>query len=361
LIGPGSAALAWALVIAAFSAASADRVSGYVIDGNTGARLDGVEVAFLVTQEGQTREILRKPSDAHGEFSFAGPFIAPGLEFALLAFYGGASYPTTELNVGNQKEIILEVFDSTDQPGALRIANYHLFLHLKETHLEVGNLVEMENLGDKTYSGTGTGVDRQVTEFQLPAGAFNLTGNLSQVGGRLFFDNQPLPPGKTQISFTYHVSTRDLVDGYPFESAYETEALDVYLQPSSLASGELFQDLGEVEFHDTRYRRLHLPRVEASHPVLIPLPLTKPLRWLIKWGALAVALVGGPLVLALFRTRSADAAPALAAQLEVALDQLALLDDANAVAPDDPKYRRERELRLAEAVELRLRLDQGTE
>ena len=351
-----------ALAIAALSVASAAQVNGYVIDGNTGARVAGVEVAFLLTQEGQTSEILRKPSDGDGRFSFSGPFISPGLEFALLAIYGGTSYPTTNLSVGNQKEIILEVFDSTDESGAIRIANYHLFLHLQETQLEVGNLVEMENLGDKTFAGAGVGVDRQVTEFRLPPGVFNLTGNLSQVGSGLFFDNQPLPPGRTQLSFTYEVNTRDLVDGYPFESRYETEALNVYLQPSALSPGDLFQDLGEVEFHDTRYRRLHLHGVQPGQPVLIPLPLTKPLRWLIKWGAVGVALAGAALVLLLARSRSRSTAaePALAAQLDLLLDQLARLDDTNAAAPDDGQYREERELRLAEAVELRCRLDQET-
>ncbi len=353
---------AFALAIAALSTARADRVNGYVIDGNTGTRLPGVEVAFLVTQEGQTSEILRKPSDGDGRFSFSGPFITPGLEFALLAIYGDASYPTTKLFAGNQKQIILEVFDSTDKPAEIRIANYHLFLHLQESNLEVGNLVEMENRGDKTFSGSGLGIDRRVTEFELPAGLFNLTGNLRQVGSNLFVDHQPLPPGRTQLSFTYLVNTQELVDGFPFASRYVTEALNIYLQPSSLSLGEPFQDLGEVEFHDTRYRRLHLHGVQPGQSVLIPLPLSKPLRWLIKWATLAVAVLGAALAAIFARSPSSvEAEPAaLTARLEGLLDQLARLDDENASVPDDPKYRQERAARMGEAVDLRRRLDRPT-
>ncbi len=354
---------AFALAMAALSVARAERVSGYVIDGNTGTRVPGVEVAFLVTHDEQTTEILRKPSDGDGRFSFSGPFITAGLEFALLAIYGGTSYPTSKLVAGNQKEIILEVFDSTDQPTDIRIANYHLFLHLKESNLEVANLVEMENRGDKTFSGTGAGVDRRVTEFELPAGVLNLAGNLRQIGSRLFVDTQPLPPGRTQLSFTYLLNTQDLGAGFPFASRYETEALSLYLQPSSLSVGEPFQDLGEVDFHDTRYRRLHLHGVQPGQSVLIPLPLSKPLRWLIKWATLGVAVVGAALVAILARSPSwsAEAEPvALAARLEVLLDQLARLDDANTSAPDDPKYRQERAVRMGEAVDLRRRLDRRT-
>ena len=349
----------FALVMAALTAASANPISGYVIDGNTGTRVAGVEVAFLVTEGGQTREILRKPSDVDGRFSFSGPFISPGLEFALLAIHGGTSYPTTKLFAGNQKQIILEVFDSTDNPAAIRIAKYHLFLHLQETNLEVANLVEMENRDHRTFGGTGAGTDRRVAEFELPTGVFNLTGNLRQVESGLFVDNQPLPPGRTQLSFTYLLNPQDLVDGFTFASRYETEALEVYLQPSSLSAGEPFQDLGEVEFHDTRYRRLHLHGLRPGQSVLIPLPLTKPLRWLVKWATLGAALLGAVLVASLARSPSlwtAAEPAALAARLGDLLDQLARLDDQNSSAPDDPTYLRERAARMAEAADLRLRL-----
>ena len=348
------------LALAALSAARADRVSGYVIDGNTGTRVPAVEVAFLVTQAGQTSEILRKPSDGDGRFSFSGPFITSGLEFALLAIYGGTSYPTTKLVVGKQKEIILEVFDATDTPAEIRIANYHLFLHLKESNLEVANLVEVENRGDKTFAGTGVGVDRWVTEFELPAGVFNLTGNLRQVENRLFVDHQPLPPGRTQLSFTYLVNRQDLVAGFPFATRYETEALDIYLQPSSLSVGEPFQDLGEVEFHDAKYRRLHLHSLQPGQSVFIPLPLSKPLRWLIKWATLGVALLGAAWVATFARSPSVSTEAQLAARLEVLLDRLARLDDENTSAPDDPKYRQKRAAHMAEAVDLRRRLDRRT-
>ena len=350
---------AFVLTFAFFANAWAATVSGYVIHGDSGTRVAAVEVAFLITQDGQNSEILRKLTDDEGRFSFDGPFIIAGVEFGLVAFYGGASYPTTMLRVGAQKEIILEVFPSTERGDKIRIANHHLFLNLQEPNLEVGNLVEVENRGAKTFRGAGSGNARRVTEFTLPLGVFNVGGNLRQTGAQQFFDNQPLPPGRTQTSFTFLLNAQELNEGYRFVSNYEIGTLNIYLQPSSLSPEGPFQNLGEVEFHGTRYRHLHLQGLQPGQPVLIPLPVAKSLRWLVKWATLGLAILGAALVIP-FKRHPPDVPDTtnLHQQLEALLNELAHLDDANTAIPTDPEYHSQRICLMVRATDLRRQLDQ---
>ena len=56
---------------------SGDTIEAYVVHGESGKPVGGIEVAFLIDQ-GSPEEILRKRTDDEGRISFSGPFLTPG-------------------------------------------------------------------------------------------------------------------------------------------------------------------------------------------------------------------------------------------------------------------------------------------
>lgn len=322
---------------------TADEVRGYVINGASGERLADVEVAFYLQQGEQLDERLRKSTDSEGRFVFSGPFLTSDVSFALAAFYQDAPHFTSTLAIGGQQEVILEVYEPTDDDRQIRIASHHLFLNLSEASLEVAHLVQIDNVGELTYTGQGNG---QVAEFILPAGVIDLqslSGELTQANATRFFSGQPLLPGATQITFTFKLNPQTLEDGYLHQARYPTDRFEVFLQPDTIQPGSPFEDLGSVDFHGSQYRRLLLNGLDAGQTVLVPLPLVRPLRWLFKWVALGVLLLSGIAALLLGRNRVVPTpAPSVSADLQKLLERLARLDDEFVDHQDDPRYQTER-------------------
>jgi len=335
------------------STLAAETVQGYVINPISGAPIDDAEIAFFTSQDGQVNEILRKHVDAQGRFAFSGPFLKPDLGFVLVALYQGIPYPSSELQVGAQKEIILEVYEPTTADENIRMAAHTLFLSLRSADLEVAQFVQADNQGERTYVGQLEGSARQVTEFALPPGVFNLAGSLNPAGDNHFFDNRPLPPGLSQITFNFQLEPRQLDGGYLHQVLYPTDQFEVYLQPASIQLDPPFEDLGTVDLHGEQFRRLRLENLQRGQRVLIPLPLPQALRWILKWIALGAAALTGVLALALRPTPAALQRPdpeALQRQRRELLQQLAQLDDAHAGRQDNRRYLRERERLMGETL-----------
>ena len=332
---------------------TADEVRGYVISGASGERLADVEVAFYLQQGEQLDELLRKSTDSDGRFLFSGPFLASDVSFTLAAFYQGVPHFSSTLAVGGQQEIILEVYEPTGDDRQIRIASHLLFLNLSEASLEVVHLVQIDNVGELTYTGQGNG---QVAEFILPAGVIDLqslSGELTRASGTRFFSGQPLLPGTSQITFTFKLNPQTLEDGYQHQTRYPTDRFEVLLQPDTIQPGPPFEDLGSVDFHGSRYRRLLLNGLNPGQTVLVPLPLVQPLRWLFKWVALGVFLLSGIAALLLGRNRVVlTPAPSASADLQKLLERLARLDDEHVDRQDDPRYLTERTRLMDQALDL---------
>ena len=298
--------------------ANADTVRGYVVNPITETPATATEVAFVVNQGGQTSEILRKATDINGRFEFSGSFITPGLHFALVAFYQGVPHPSSTLEVGGQKEIILEVYEPTDSDNGIRILTHNFFFNLETAVPDVAQFLELENQGEHAYVGRGQSRDRHVTELALPPGAFNLSESLSQVDTTRFFDGRPLVPGISQIAFSFQLNPQQLDGGYLHNVRYPTEVINIFLQPSSIQLGTPFEDLGEIVFHEIKYRHLQLHNLLPGQDILISLPLPTSLRWTLKWASLGASALVGMLALLLSQL------PTIAVPTPATLDRAAL-------------------------------------
>jgi hypothetical protein len=333
----------------------ADTVQGYVINPATGVLAAHTGVAFMLSQGGQLSEVLRKDTDAEGRFSFAGPFITADLSFVLVAFYQGLPFPSAELKVGAQKEVILEVYDAQGSRDQLSIAAHQLFLLLSEKGIEAVHMVRIENRGDQAYAGHGQGEERRVTEFALPAGAFNLqsfSGHVSQISDTQAFDTQPLPPGNTQIAFSFQMDLPQHDGEYLHQVLYPTAALEAYVFPATLSPKPPFADLGEQPIQGKVYRRMRAENLAPGQNLTIPVPTPPNLGWVLKWAALG--LVGAVALAAAWsavRPSGGSTGPApLADQGREALEKerqslllrLARLDDTYQSRSNDRHYRTQR-------------------
>ena len=272
---------------------SGDTIEGYVVHGESGEPLGGIEVAFLIDQ-GSPEEILRKRTDREGRISFSGPFLTRNLTFLLVPFYRGIPYPTTRLQAGAQKQIVLEVFEPDGEKADLKITKLRMVLAVIPGKIEVAHFVEIENLGRRTYTGSGNGEERRVTEFLLPAGVFglrSLSGDLVPGEGNRFFDTQPLPPGHSTVAFSFELDRAAAGRSYRHNFLYPTETLELYLSPPAMDLPAHFVDHGEIRIHERPYR-LYLLRPESGASVVdIPLPSYGPKGWVMKWLALGSAVV----------------------------------------------------------------------
>ena len=337
-------------------------IDGYVLDPQTQLRIPQIEVAFYIRQDdGQVSKILRKRTDGEGRFSFSGPFVQNGLKFALAAFYDGVPYFSSTLEAGAQQQIILEVYETTADASGLDISTHHLFLSLREGTIECIQLLQFRNALDRTYAGRGSDRERRVAEFALPPELFNLQGHsglMHQAEPGRFFDNQPLPPGQSQLSFSFELDARQFDGDYVHQVINPTERLTVFLDPPPIEVGPPFVDQGTVELHDRQYRRVEIQNLQPGQKVEIPLPHPRSLRWSLKWAALAGAFAALGGALALGRCQPQTASGPAPRDRRAVIAEIARLDDEYAPRPDDPAYRQRRALLVREAVALTRALEE---
>lgn len=276
---------------------AAESIDGYVVNPVSDQRLAGIEVGFSISgPDGSFSEMIRKSTDADGRFSFSGPFLTDGMAYSLTAYYGDIPYASSMLLVGGQRQVILEVFDPTTDPGAVTVSSHHLFLTVGNELLDVAELMQLYNAGDSTFVGVHEAETKLVTELSLPEGVFNFrsAGQRPDETGAFvhdhdsFFHTDPLVPGHSQITFTFQVDLAEFTGTYRHVAPYHTERLDIYLQPASIELGEPFHDLGTVILHDQSYRRYHVNDLALGKDLAIALPMSRPIRWTLKWVALGL-------------------------------------------------------------------------
>lgn len=346
------------------AAAGADTVRGYVVNPITETPAGATEVAFVAIQDGQSSEILRRPTDDNGRFEFTGPFISPGLRFALVAFYKDVPHPTSALEVGGQKEIIIEVYETTDSDNGIRILTHNFFIDIESAVVNVAQFLELENRGERTYVGHGQVGDGRVTELSLPADALNLSEGIIQAGTNRFYDGRPLTPGISQIAFSYQLDRQQLDEGYLHTVLYPTDVINIFLKPSSLRPAGPFEDLGEATLHDIQYRHLQLRDLQPDQNILIPFPLPTSWRWALKWASLGACVLVGTLALFLGRLPAATASSAASLDRSALqnrrrriIEELAQLDDTAGIG-DAARHQAQRDQLVDQALNVYALLDE---
>ena len=349
------------LLTLSISNVEASSIRGYVLKGPI--RMSGVEVAIYMNQAEQITEIARKNSDINGEFVFRAPFMQPGMPFALTAFYQGIPYQSSTLEVAAQDEIIIEVFDTTSVDKHLFIDTHHIFLTVNETVVNVVQLVQMQNEKNQTFAGTMKDGFRHVSKFVLDENLFdlqNFSSHFHQTNENTFFDSQSLPPGETQLSFSFKLNTNKLNNGYEHDVIYPTKRLEVFVEPTTIEISNKWEDLGLIDLHGTTYRRILKRNLVSGDSMFVKLPLPLEMRSLLKWGALATCIIisvtalGGKLGsrLNLPSNPSIRNAKRLAEQKETLLLKIAHLDQKFISEKNNIVYSDQRKQLISDALKI---------
>jgi pentose-5-phosphate-3-epimerase len=184
-------------------------ITGRVTNGTPGGTVpEGTPVTLHVFTAIEEAGTYTTTVAADGAFRFNG--LKPAGEERLIAcvVYQGVDY-TSEVATcePGQREIHLSVtiYDTTDDPGAVQIAQLHVFVDVEEDRLWVAEHYQIGNAGQRTYVGA--------LPFTLPKGALNLRLDGGALGERYlewagaFADTRPIPPGPvtSEVYFSYEL------------------------------------------------------------------------------------------------------------------------------------------------------------
>lgn len=135
-------------------------VDGTVVNQTTGKPQAGVTVTMV--KLGQGMETVGSTStDAQGKFSFAQQVEGPRL---LQAQYQGVNYNRMLPPNVPGKDIALEVYESSKQPGDAKVSNHMILLEADGKQINVTETIFYNNTGKTTYNNPGHGT----VKFYLP-------------------------------------------------------------------------------------------------------------------------------------------------------------------------------------------------
>jgi len=367
-----AAACFWLLGGVGLVWADEGRIAGSVQNGTTGQPAAGLTVVLHVFSGMTEQEPMTAVTGPEGAFEFAVP-LDEGSAYWLTTTHEGVPYATDLLRPPlDQPEITvtLQVYDATPDPSAIQIERGHLIVDFGPGELRVAELYVMSNLGQRTFVGDESA---RTLQFLLPDGAMGVQvgesapGDRFVVDGGAVWDTAPLLPGR---SVAQHVVTYRL----PYDPGEELELVREYAYPvaqlnllvpqvgvdvtcddlqfaGTIGSELVFlnwrgESLAQGDTWSVHFRGE--PSGGADEPAA---PIPGPAGRVPLWVGMGIALLAvlTPLVYLALRRRRA---PSAVGQDRL-LDDIARLDAAyEAGELDEAAYRREREERKAELIQL---------
>lgn len=287
----GRRAAGWAvLAVAVLTPAAttgAGLVQGYVIAPATGRRLAGVPVSLMTAQLETLAVAARQTTDGDGAFAFRDPRLTDTTRFALAASYQGVMQQTSTLTVGQQQQVIVEVYEPSIDDANLTLTNLTVFVSARPDTVEVVEVAQIKNPGNCIVVGRGPGAG--VTRFALPPGAVavrGLTGQIVSMGPDVVGDDQPLPPGLTEVAIACKLPAVAAGGTLAVRTSYPAQAVEVLVQPIGWQAAAPWEDLGQVAIEGASYRRFRHPSLAAGELAVLPLPAARGRRGWLPWAGM---------------------------------------------------------------------------
>jgi hypothetical protein len=199
-------------------AQSADDVislQGRVVNGTAGAELpNGLAVLMLVTgTDGTLSGTGQTSPDPEGRFVFQDVKRVEGGNYTLSVDYDGVFYGTNLTLVGPEQDIILTVFEPTQDASVVSVGRHVMVLAAvddKDRMVTAFEFAEVANLSDRTLVPDLTN-QAQISflRFALPPNASDLNVESSLRGGDIIAIptgialTAPVPPGDHSVVFSY--------------------------------------------------------------------------------------------------------------------------------------------------------------
>ena len=353
---------------AAWSAASG-RIEGV-------AQQEGKAIAnhrIMLIRFGPGEAVDRTPgeTDAAGAFAFEGLETGEAYRYVVGIRYEGQLFRSESLQLSEnetKRNVALQVgAGGTPALGAgaaqVNMPHQIMAIVLRDGHLEVREVVTIQNPGSAPYRGAASGGHPYVLHLPLPEGY----DKLRDIGGveaqhlrsepAGLFLTQPLAPGTHRLTYTYELPMPSRVRTLLFRHSLPTGVIDVLADAKRLAASSNLQFAGEVpiESHTFLHYRGVNPEAGARQWVQITrlgAGVSRALRIASATCIVAIALAG--LALPLYnvwrrRSRASVAAAPSAedirawrAEQSQLLTAIAQLDDEHAAGALDASAHRQR-------------------
>ncbi|MFW6135254.1 MAG: hypothetical protein ACOC7N_00355 [Chloroflexota bacterium] len=181
-----------------------------------GAVPDDVEVTLHVFAGIEELAVYTTTLTAGRGFDFREVSIEAGEALVARTVHEGVRYVSEAVTVEGDEEDVwlpITVYEATEDPDGVAVAQLHVFLEGAEERLEVGQYVVVRNGGSRTYVGSSrAGWRERVTwAVRLPHGAGGLRFEGGEAGERFltgedgFADTRAIRPGEASVeaSFSY--------------------------------------------------------------------------------------------------------------------------------------------------------------
>jgi hypothetical protein len=153
--------------------------------------------------------------------------------------YEGVTYFSEFVTVESEDQEVslpITVYETTDDPGDVAVAQLHVFVERSGERLQVGQYCVIRNSGERTYVGSRRSGSSSPTTWavRLPGDAENLRFDRGELGGRFvatgdgFADTRAVPPGEASVeaSLTYELPYSE---GLRVEQAFDVPVQSVVL------------------------------------------------------------------------------------------------------------------------------------
>ncbi|MFU8839796.1 MAG: hypothetical protein ACNA8R_03640 [Nitriliruptoraceae bacterium] len=192
--------------------AGAGDLVGTVVHGVDGVGIGDLEVRLVTVSEGEQTELERTTTDAEGAFAF--PAVPHGPEIEVVTRFDDATYRSGPLRSmpAETTAVALSVFDATDDPAAVRIASWVVWLD-RDAGVSVQQDLQIVNDASLTWLGADPEPDGTRAVLTVPlhpqATGFGFLGRFAEccatMRGAAYVHTTPLPPGQTNATLRYVV------------------------------------------------------------------------------------------------------------------------------------------------------------
>jgi hypothetical protein len=252
-------------------------IRGRVINESTGRPQQGVEITLTRSRpEGSKTRQQVQQTDARGRYRFEGLATGPDHIYALDGRFEGGLFAGRALTIPAQSapppviDSTLRVWSTTADETSIVVERDHLFVRPFEGGLSVIESATIANSSARAYIGRGGGAGSAqrgspTLGFALPAEAACRPGECGIVDSTIdvpaivrqdygFAATVAIPPGRTQITFSYRIEG----SGGTFElsrvALYPTAETSIYAtEPLEIRSERLKPD-GQRSIGGDRYR-----------------------------------------------------------------------------------------------------------
>jgi hypothetical protein len=285
-------------VVAPARAASDILVRGSVQNGTIGRpapRGTRIDVAAVGSDGGRIDDVTAR-LDRKGRFGVRVDAV-PGGRIVVSSKYRGITYSTVARPGAALARAGLLVFDPTRRESTVSVDADTTVLEPAGDDVEALQIVRMTNGSHRTFIGASK--DSAVFRLPLPRNAYDvavvngLTPGRSEPAETELRAGDPLQPGDATISYAYKVRTGSGDWSLDRSSFYDTERMDVLVDPELELVGGGFELLGDIDFGDNRYLQYVRNDVRAGARISFSVnPASGAGIWPVAAGAGAVALLG---------------------------------------------------------------------